>query len=317
MWEKYYRIGDHDIVIKGVTPIGNYAFPKGFDPFEGKGIESKIPLFTLDAGMRLVADNTPANYNFLFEELNLTCEFVAEKDNFEFRMIPNTYINNPKTGNGIKSLLNYPIILRMPRRDLSYNTNLLPSEDLLSEFSFLLWNAYGVASASHKTVAMHSSVIIHKGKAVLFLGETGTGKSTHTQLWLGTIKGSELLNDDSPIVRIINNIPVCYGSPWSGKGRCYRNESYPIAAIVRLRPSLMNSIKKLNHVEAFQALYPSCPPSFTADTELTDHVCNTLSEVIKNVPIYLLDCRPDTDAALLSFTTIFGHHDINSIVGHE
>ena len=60
---------------------------------------------------------------------------------------------------------------------------------------------YGLMTVRKDTVALHGSCIVYKGKAVLFLGESGTGKSTHTRLWRENIAGSKLLNDDSPIVR--------------------------------------------------------------------------------------------------------------------
>lgn len=44
-------------------------------------------------------------------------------------------------------------------------------------------------------------VLFIRGKRLFFLGESGTGKSTHTRLWRENIAGSKLLNDDSPIVR--------------------------------------------------------------------------------------------------------------------
>ena len=53
-----------------------------------------------------------------------------------------------------------------------------------------------------KTVAIHTSTIVYKGKAMLALGESGTGKSTHTRLICEHHKEAQLLNDDSPIVRI-------------------------------------------------------------------------------------------------------------------
>jgi len=95
------------------------------------------------------------------------------------------------------------------------------------------------------------------------------------------------------------------------------NESYPVAAIVRLRQSPFNHIEQLNRIEAFTALYPSCPPSFSSDPELTDQLCNSLSVLIEKIPVYLLDCLPDADAARLSFSTIFGHHDINMLSCYE
>lgn len=319
MWEKFFRIADHNLVIKGVDHEEEHAFPRGFKPFETEKIESQQPLFIVNTGVSVSTDAIPAHYTFLFEELNMTCEFVAGEEYYEFRMLPNLNDAHSEMHAGLSSIpvLKESVILKMPRRDFYYITNLQPREENVSEFRFLLWNAFGIASASHSSLAIHSSVILYKGMTVLFLGETGTGKSTHTQLWLKTIQGSECLNDDSPIVRIVGGTPICFGSPWSGKGNCFRNESYPIAAIVRLRQCLYNHIERLNKIEAFSALYPSCPPAFASDSELTDHLCNTLSILIEEVPVYLMDCLPDANAASLCCSTIFGNQDLNANQGHE
>ena len=140
-------------------------------------------------------------------------------------------------------------------------------------------------------------------RPVLFLGESGTGKSTHTRLWREHIPGAQLLNDDSPIVRVVEGVPTVFGSPWSGKTPCYRNESYPIAAFVRLAQAPHNRIARLPVVRAIGALLPSCPPAFAYDAQLQDNICDTLSQLIARVPVYQLECLPDADAARLSFET--------------
>ena len=79
-------------------------------------------------------------------------------------------------------------------------------------FRFGLWSMFNIAAVARQAVAIHSSVISLNGGAVLFLGESGTGKSTHTRLWREHIPGAELLNDDSPIVRIVQTAdadPIC------------------------------------------------------------------------------------------------------------
>lgn len=144
---------------------------------------------------------------------------------------------------------------------------------------------------------------------MLFLGESGTGKSTHTRLWRQHIPGAELLNDDSPVVRMTDGTPTVYGTPWSGKTPCYRNEHYPIRAIVRLSQAPHNRIRRLPTVMAIGALLPSCPPAFAYDAALQDHVCATLSDILARVPVYHLECLPDEAAARLSFTTVFGTGD--------
>ena len=171
---------------------------------------------------------------------------------------------------------------------------------------FACWIAYGVATAPFKTVAIHTSTIVCQSKAILFLGESGTGKSTHTRLWRENIQGAVLLNDDSPILRIIDGEPWIYGSPWSGKTPCYKNESYPLAACVRLSQAPYNQIKRLSVVQGYGALHPSCPPDFAYSDELYDSISDTLSSLLSAVPVYHLACLPDADAAHLSHDTIFG-----------
>ena len=150
-----------------------------------------------------------------------------------------------------------------------------------------------MAATPFETVAIHTSTICYQGKAVFFLGESGTGKSTHTRLWRENIEGAVLLNDDSPILRIIDGKPWVYGSPWSGKTPCYKNESYPLAACVRLSQATFNKIERLNIAQGYGALHPSCPPCFAYDDALYDSISGTLSNLLSNVPVYHLSCLPD------------------------
>ena len=54
---------------------------------------------------------------------------------------------------------------------------------------------YAFAGSQHHILLQHASVIKRKGKGYLFLGKSGTGKSTHSRLWLKYIDDTELLND--------------------------------------------------------------------------------------------------------------------------
>ena len=171
--------------------------------------------------------------------------------------------------------------------------------------NYALWVGYGLMTVPRKTVAIHSSCIVKDGGAVLFLGESGTGKSTHTRLWREHIEGAYLLNDDSPIIRLVDGVPTVFGSPWSGKTPCYRNLSYPIRGFIRLSQAPYNKIHRLSVLNAIGALLPSCPPAFAYDEKLQDYICDTLSDMISSVPVFHLECLPDAAAAELSYSTIF------------
>ena len=170
---------------------------------------------------------------------------------------------------------------------------------------FAMWIGLGLMAAPHDTVAIHSSCIVYKDKAVLFLGESGTGKSTHTRLWQENIEGAFLLNDDSPFLRFEDGKVWAYGSPWSGKTPCYRHERYELKACVRLSQAPYNKISKLDVLQAYGAIHPSCPPAFAYDDHLYDHISGFINKLLTSVPFYHLACLPDKGAAQLSFKMIF------------
>ncbi|MDR0510221.1 MAG: hypothetical protein LBH06_03925 [Rikenellaceae bacterium] len=172
-------------------------------------------------------------------------------------------------------------------------------------FHFGLWMAFNMALAPLRITAVHSSTIVYRQRAVLFLGESGVGKSTHTRLWLNNVEGSWLLNDDSPFIAAGPEGCFAHGSPWSGKTPCYNDVLVPIAAVVRLSQAPRNRLYRLSPVEAFGALYPSVPPAFGYDPQFTDHACRLISDVIETVPLYRLECLPEPSAARLVCDEIF------------
>ncbi len=176
----------------------------------------------------------------------------------------------------------------------------------MSAVRFGLWFMTALATVGHDVTPVHSSAIVCNGRAVLFLGESGTGKSTHTRLWRENIDGAVLLNDDSPFIGFVDGRATAFGAPWSGKTPCYKQEQYPIAAIVRLSQAPHNAIRPLRSVHAIGALLPSLTPAFGYDDELQDRMLATLSKIISQVPVYHLECLPDAAAARLSYDTVFG-----------
>jgi hypothetical protein len=181
--------------------------------------------------------------------------------------------------------------------DIDMNSN-------VEALRFALWIAYSMMGVKLGALPVHSSVVVCANRAVMCLGESGTGKSTHTRLWLENIADTHLLNDDSPIVSLIDGEIRVYGSPWSGKSDCYLQENYPIAGLLRLEQRKENSIRKLAIVESFAALQPSCPPSLAKEEHCMDLLVQFISNVIEHVPVYRMGCLPNADAARLSHKTL-------------
>ena len=163
---------------------------------------------------------------------------------------------------------------------------------------------FAFATARKNTLLMHSSVTMKDGKGYLFLGKSGTGKSTHSQLWINNIEGCSLLNDDNPVVRVTETGEVrVYGSPWSGKTPCYRNLDVPVGAIVTLQQAKTNKIRRQSLPEAYASVYVSFS-GYRFIKEMADGLHITNAMVVSKVPCYLLDCLPDADAAFLCYQTV-------------
>ncbi len=163
---------------------------------------------------------------------------------------------------------------------------------------------FAFATADKMTLEMHASVVVNDGRGYLFLGKSGTGKSTHSRLWLENVPGTALLNDDNPIIRVGDDgIARVFGSPWSGKTPCYRNAEAPVGAIVRIVQAPENAISRYGVLESYASIYSSCS-GFKADRVMSDGLHRTLEQLALNVPCYRLECLPDRDAALLCSGTV-------------
>lgn len=162
---------------------------------------------------------------------------------------------------------------------------------------------FALATADQQTALFHAAVVSHQGRAYLFLGPSGTGKSTHARLWLKYIEGSELVNDDNPVVRIERKTAVVYGSPWSGKTPCYRNVSYTLAGIVMLSQAPFNKIQRLSGIHAYVAIMESISGK-RWDERIADGLHHTENELASTVPMWHLECLPDEAAARLCHDTI-------------
>lgn len=158
---------------------------------------------------------------------------------------------------------------------------------------------FALSTANQQTALFHSSVVSYQDKAYMFLGPSGTGKSTHSSLWLKYIKGTKLVNDDNPVVRVLDDGSIwVYGSPWSGKTPCYRNVSYPLGAIVDLSQAPENRIRRLKPLEAYAALMMSISGK-RWDKQLAEGLHETENLLVTNAAIWHLDCLPDEAAARL------------------
>jgi len=297
-----YRIANRNLEIHTEHPGRLALLLPGFEKFHDPSDEAE-PLLHLSGESESAEDALLRNDG----DTRIIHTFNIEKDLCRFSKTGNKYFFSIEENDGPVSIeiameIGSPKVKCSLVPDYKNGTVMLSSPVNLK---FSLWMAFAFAGIPLKLSAIHSSVIIFNGSAVLFLGESGTGKSTHTKLWLEHIPGSKLLNDDSPILSIVEERPYVHGSPWSGKGQKYVNESYPVKAIVRIKQHSSNIFRKLNTLESFGALYPSFPPAYLKDDFFEGHICKMISDIISTTPVYHLYCLPDREAAIMVKETLY------------
>ena len=162
---------------------------------------------------------------------------------------------------------------------------------------------YAHATAPLGTALFHSAVVEHDGYGYMFLGKSGTGKSTHARLWLENIANTTLLNDDNPVVRVLPEGIRVYGSPWSGKTPCYKDESYPLGGIVLLEQAPFNKIRALRGIESYAAILTSISGK-RWEKSIADALHNTENAIARDARVWHMQCLPDNDAARLCHETI-------------
>ncbi len=155
---------------------------------------------------------------------------------------------------------------------------------------------FAFAGSKIQTVLIHASLVRQNGYGYAFIAKSGTGKSTQVSMWLRYLKGCDLMNDDNPIIRFIDDKAYIYGSPWSGKTPCYRNTKASLGAITRIDRATTNWVEKLPPIEAFASLLPSCS-SMKWDQDIFNNICNTITKLIETTGIYTLHCLPNKEAA--------------------
>ena len=155
---------------------------------------------------------------------------------------------------------------------------------------------YTFATAGCQTLLLHASMVRLDGKANLFFGVSGTGKSTHSRLWLEHVPECDLMNDDNPVIRFApDGTLIGYGSPWSGKTLCYRNVCAPVRALVRLEQAPENRIEPLHALDAYASVI-AASSTIRWSRAVMDRLIPTVERVAMNVPCFHLGCRPDAEA---------------------
>ena len=153
------------------------------------------------------------------------------------------------------------------------------------------------------TFLMHGAVVAVGDKAWLFTAPSGTGKTTHINLWLNNIPGSYVVNGDKPLIHIGDDCTV-YGTPWAGKEGMNQNIGVKLCGIVVLNRGAENHIEKVPMTQILPVLIQqSYRPKERVELEKT---LSLLSRMGKKIPMYQLYCNMNPDAALTAYNVLNG-----------
>lgn len=147
---------------------------------------------------------------------------------------------------------------------------------------------------------LHASAVVVDNEAYLFSAPSGTGKSTHTSLWLEYFGSrSYILNDDKPAIRIFPDGIYAYGTPFSGKYDISVNQKVPLKGIAFVERSASNSIVRQTPQQAlYSILNQTTRP---ANIPLYTKLLSSVGELIARIPVYTLQCNISREAVLVSY----------------
>lgn len=292
---RYYKVADNSFSVSACAGLDDDFFARNMKNYEPFTVEACDCVFSLTV---LVSDDVPAFVEETRQDeegQRIVCGLTdAGESTFEF------FLFDKYVGTLVCS------------KDYRSSTIFLPSGENSSFLKFAVNNSlmvlYAIATSPYNTVLFHAAVVTYRERGYLFLGKSGTGKSTHARLWLKYNEGSELLNDDNPVVRYFENadgkgVAKVYGSPWSGKTPCYKNESCELGGFVLLSQAPYNKIVRLRGIQAYAAILP-CISGKRWERSIADGLHKTENSLALNMPVWYLECLPDEAAAKLCLKTV-------------
>lgn len=152
-------------------------------------------------------------------------------------------------------------------------------------------------------ILLHSSCVVVDDKAYAFSADSGTGKSTHTQLWLKHFGDrAYILNDDKPAIRLIDGKVYACGTPWSGKYDYSTPKNVELAGICFLERSEENWIRKADTAKAVFNIFSQTVRKLNRDK--MDNLFGVLEQLFLKVPLFEMGCNISDDAVVMSYNAM-------------
>ncbi|HEY6394229.1 MAG TPA: hypothetical protein VIX12_02355, partial [Candidatus Binataceae bacterium] len=139
---------------------------------------------------------------------------------------------------------------------------------------------------------VHAASAMRNGRAFLFSGVSGAGKTTISRLAPPDVT---LLTDEISYVRALRHGYHAFGTPFAGElGKAGENIAAPIAAFYLLAKGPENRVCQIGRSSAARRLMRNIL-FFADDDDLVEQVFRSACEFVSRVPVYELIFHPQAD----------------------
>lgn len=172
----------------------------------------------------------------------------------------------------------------------------------LEECQVFLTQLFLSHAVHHRRIQFHSSLIDYQGRGIMFLGPSGIGKTTQAERW-NEYRGAVIINGDIVYVQETEDQFLGWGTPWHGSSPYCENASVPLEALVILKQSRENRVRRLEGFEMVAEVSNSVFYPTWLENGM-DLCLETLDHLLTHVPVYLLENRADEEAVALLEQTL-------------
>ena len=162
----------------------------------------------------------------------------------------------------------------------------------------------------HGGLVLHATAIEWMGAGIVFSAPSGTGKSTHADMWVERL-GATYINGDRPLLMIEDDETFAYGTAWSGSAGIYINTRAPLAALVFLEQYPVNMIHALNPSETLKYMLPRCFLPYH-DRGLMGSAMDNIEAITARTDCWRLRCLPDEGAMELVRKCVMTNRKFNA-----
>jgi hypothetical protein len=172
-----------------------------------------------------------------------------------------------------------------------------PSDEVRFNLFHAIRMAFLVFALNRGKVMLHSCSILFNDRVWAFSGPSGTGKSTHCEIWK-RLFDTPIVNGDLNLLGLEDGIPYVYGTPWCGSSQIYENKKRKLGGIILLKQAFDNRLEELSAEKKVLYVQQRLITSVW-DKDSLEKTLRLVSEIVKNIYVKRLYCNKEDEAGYL------------------